>query len=349
MKPGPSQVLAHDLARDIMNPNVVPFKKGILGKDLVLQLLSGLYSGWPIVDERDAVIGVVTELDILGALIQGQELSQMRAESIMRIPAATVRENDSLMKVFETMLKGNLLRIPVVHDNRLLGLISRLDLLHRTTAPEASKVRTLPVCYWCQRSPVDDALNSRTGAWSELQYVLLKHGLSFEEVSLAPTYCPQCFKFVNFIMAGGDTSRLPMTAHEARKPRILVVDDDSSIRLLLEEVLNVWGFDVLTTPNGREGLNTIKHTSVDGILLDLDMPIMDGHTMLDELRWRGYHMPVIVMSGGTDKQGLRNLLDEGAQEFLVKPFDFPHLEKTCQQTFGIATRQVSEILTSSVA
>ena len=129
----------------------------------------------------------------------------------------------------------------------------------------------------------------------------------------------------------------------------MVVDDDGSIRLLIEEVLKVWGFDVVTAPNGRDGLNELKHTSVDGILLDLDMPIMDGHTMLDELRWRGYHMPVIVMSGSTDIQELRHLLDEGVQEFLVKPFDFPHLEKTCQETFGTAINHVSKIPTSSIA
>ena len=349
MKAGHSQILADVLANDLMNPNTIPFKKGILGKDLVLQLLSGLYSGWPVVDEYDEVIGIVTEVNILRALIQRQDLTQMKVEDIMKVPAATVNEDDPLRVVFETMMKENLLRMPVVRDRRFTGLITRLDLLHHTIARETSKVRSLPVCYWCERAPVDGALDSRTEAWCELQYVLFKHGLSFEDVRLAPTYCPQCSRLVDFIRANRDTSRLPMTASEPWKKRILVVDDEGSIRLLLEEVLKVWGFDVVTAPDGREGLNVLEHTPVDGILLDLDMPVMDGHTMLDEIRWRGYHMPVIVMSGGPDEQGLRNLLYEGAQEFLLKPFDFPHLEYTCKRTFSKVSCQVSENFTSFVA
>ena len=221
MKADHSQVLGHILAKDLMNPHAVPFEKGILGKDLVFQLLSGLYSGWPVVDEHHEVMGVVTELDVLKALIQGQALSEMKAESMMRVPAATVNEDAPLTVVLETMLKENLLRMPVVRDRQFTGLITRLDLLRHTIATETQKVCTLPVCYWCERVPEGDAQDSLKGAWSELSYVLLKHGLSFEEVRLAPTYCPRCFRLVNSIMANGDMRPLPTAAEEARKKRIL--------------------------------------------------------------------------------------------------------------------------------
>ena len=63
------------------------------------------------------------------------------------------------------------------------------------------------------------------------------------------------------------------------------------------------------------------------------MPTMDGRTMLDELRWAGYKLPVWVMSGGSDVQALRQLLDEGAQGFFVKPFRLQSLKESFDQTF----------------
>ncbi|MDH5698877.1 MAG: response regulator [Nitrospirota bacterium] len=104
------------------------------------------------------------------------------------------------------------------------------------------------------------------------------------------------------------------------RPCILVVEDDPSVAGLLNNVLGDWGFHVLVARNGREGLDIVGCRSVDGILLDMHMPIMNGRTMLDELRWLGYQMPVVMMSGGLDERALRQLLQEGAQAFFVKPF-----------------------------
>jgi len=58
---------------------------------------------------------------------------------------------------------------------------------------------------------------------------------------------------------------------------------------------------------------------VEGILLDMHTPMMDGRTMLDELHWAGHDKPVWVMAGESDIKMLRQLLDEGAQGFLIKP------------------------------
>ena len=80
-------------------------------------------------------------------------------------------------------------------------------------------------------------------------------------------------------------------------PSILIVDDDPSVLDMLHDALDLWGFDVFLAKNGREGLNVLARQKVDGILLDMDMPVMDGLTMLDELRWLGYPMPVVIMSG----------------------------------------------------
>jgi CheY-like chemotaxis protein len=116
-------------------------------------------------------------------------------------------------------------------------------------------------------------------------------------------------------------------------PCILVVEDNRSVAEMLEAAFRTWGYEVLVARNGQEGLAIVTAQSVDGIVLDLHMPIMDGRTMLDELRWARYHMPVWVMSGGSDIQTLRQLLDEGAEGCFIKPFSLQSLQQAFAQIF----------------
>ncbi|MDH5698695.1 MAG: response regulator [Nitrospirota bacterium] len=134
---------------------------------------------------------------------------------------------------------------------------------------------------------------------------------------------------------GLDTPDPTHTSLNIRKTRpcILVVEDDPTVSGLLENVLGDLGYHVHVARNGREGLDLVANHAVEGILLDMHMPVMDGRTMLDELRWLGYQMPVLVMSGGLDLLALRQLLNEGAQGFFLKPFNLQSLKQSCRQTF----------------
>jgi CheY-like chemotaxis protein len=99
-------------------------------------------------------------------------------------------------------------------------------------------------------------------------------------------------------------------------PSLLVVDDDPSVLEMLHDALDLWGFDVFLAKNGREGLHVLATQKVDGILVDMDMPVMDGLTMLDELRWLGYPTPVVIMSG------------------MSKPFSLAFLRDVCTTIFA---------------
>lgn len=116
-------------------------------------------------------------------------------------------------------------------------------------------------------------------------------------------------------------------------PSILVVDDDPAVLDMLHDALDFWGFDVFLAKNGEEGLHVLANQKVDGILLDMDMPVMDGLTMLDELRWLGYPMPVVIMSGGVKRLDQRQLVKEGAQAFMSKPFSLSFLRDVCATIF----------------
>jgi DNA-binding NtrC family response regulator len=115
-------------------------------------------------------------------------------------------------------------------------------------------------------------------------------------------------------------------------PCILVVEDDPSVAALLNTVLEDWGYHVCVARNGREGLDMVVNHTVEGILLDMHMPVMNGQTMLD-VRWLRYQMPVLAMSGGLDLPALRQLLREGAQGFFLKPFNLQSLKQSFRQIF----------------
>ena len=128
--------------------------------------------------------------------------------------------------------------------------------------------------------------------------------------------------------------RVQDSASTTLLPSILVVDDDPSVLEMLHDALDLWGFDVFLAKNGREGLHVLATQKVDGILVDMDMPVMDGMTMLDELRWLGYPTPVVIMSGGVKRMNQRQLVEEGAQAFMSKPFSLSFLREVCTTIFA---------------
>lgn len=115
--------------------------------------------------------------------------------------------------------------------------------------------------------------------------------------------------------------------------RILVVDDQETIILFLRDKLEKLGFEVATASNGLEGLEVLKAEYITGILLDLEMPIMDGLTMLNRLRQRSATLPVIVMSADPTRSTMIKAIEEGARDYLFKPISDYILKHKCLRLF----------------
>ena len=115
---------------------------------------------------------------------------------------------------------------------------------------------------------------------------------------------------------------------------ILVVDDDHDVSLMLKDRLTFLGFFVMTARNGAEAMAMLKILTVDGILLDIQMPEMDGITMLEQLGGQRPGMPVIVMTAELNKKKLIQAMELGANDYLVKPIDLDLLAKKCFTLFG---------------
>jgi CBS domain-containing protein len=124
-------------AGHVMNRRVTAATPRAIGRDLALQLLSGMYSGLPVVDGTGKPIGVVTEFDLLKGFREGQDLQTAKAAEIMSRTVVCAQEDDALDDVIAKMTEHHISRLPVVgEDGKFIGVIARSDILSRLIEPE---------------------------------------------------------------------------------------------------------------------------------------------------------------------------------------------------------------------
>jgi two-component system chemotaxis response regulator CheY len=116
--------------------------------------------------------------------------------------------------------------------------------------------------------------------------------------------------------------------------RILVVDDSAAIRKAIRRIIEPLGFTVDEAGDGQQALTyCVEWGTVDAVLLDIDMPVMDGLTFLRELRGlSGILQPVVIMC--TSHNAMANMeeaLALGANEYIMKPFDTEIVSSKLQQ------------------
>lgn len=104
--------------------------------------------------------------------------------------------------------------------------------------------------------------------------------------------------------------------------KILIIDDERSIRLLLENFLSK-NYEVVCKPDGLEALEWLEENLPDLVICDVQMPNMDGYQFLEKIRQRGYtkHTPVIMLSSVESSKERVKCYSLGAQDFLAKPFN----------------------------
>ncbi|HEY8491575.1 MAG TPA: response regulator [Dehalococcoidia bacterium] len=113
-------------------------------------------------------------------------------------------------------------------------------------------------------------------------------------------------------------------------PRILVVDDDPAIRVMLTDALGVEGWVVDSAEHGVAALAKVHQARPDVILLDLMMPVMDGWETVERLRHEGYDdIPVIVLTAAPMLSRIQRQFPHSP--VIGKPFDLPHLVAAVQE------------------
>lgn len=107
---------------------------------------------------------------------------------------------------------------------------------------------------------------------------------------------------------------------KTNKKKILIVDDDDNLRLVLIDKLNIFGFDAVGAGNGKEGLEKALKLHPDVVLLDIMMPVMNGWDMLKKLRedeW-GKKAKVIMLTVAEDSEAIARAVEGGSLAYLVK-------------------------------
>ena len=105
-------------------------------------------------------------------------------------------------------------------------------------------------------------------------------------------------------------------------PKILVIDDDAGVRRLVVDVLELEGFEVLTAEDGFAGLRAIEAHMPDCVVLDVMMPGLDGHGVLQRIRSGATrHLPVVMLTAAADDNQAWRAWTEGVDYFLSKPFE----------------------------
>ena len=100
--------------------------------------------------------------------------------------------------------------------------------------------------------------------------------------------------------------------------KVLVIDDEPTVRKLLGMVLSRDGYGVILADNGEKGLELYRLEHPDVILLDLRMPQPDGVAVLKEIRRLDLQQPVVVLTGDTDPETERQVRAIGVSEFIEK-------------------------------
>ena len=105
--------------------------------------------------------------------------------------------------------------------------------------------------------------------------------------------------------------------------RVLVIEDEPGIRNILRSSLEASGFEVVLADDGLRGIGVARRQRPDAIVLDLMMPVMDGHTVLDVLRAdeKTRYLPVVVLSALTQQTVKDRCHAQGVASFIAKPFD----------------------------
>ncbi len=116
-------------AKDVMTTGVVPVNQRATVRQVTARMVKERLFGFPVADNYERLVGVVTELDVIQALLDGLDPKQAVAQDVMTRQIPTVAADASILEVLRALNTDRITRVPVVHNGVMVGLISREDVL----------------------------------------------------------------------------------------------------------------------------------------------------------------------------------------------------------------------------
>jgi excisionase family DNA binding protein len=131
-----------------------------------------------------------------------------------------------------------------------------------------------------------------------------------------------------------DRPSVPSTPPRSARQRVLVVDDEASIRDLLSKTLALAEYDVDTAPDGTSALDRLRAVSYDLLIADLKMPGMDGLTLIRQAKRIKADLPVIIITGFSTESSAIEAVNLGVAGYLTKPFRVPQVLAAASKALG---------------
>ena len=123
------------VAGDIMTQPAVAASRTTMARDIAIQMFLGGFSGMPVTERDGTIIGLVTEFDVIRAVQEGKQVATTVAEAIMTRGVVIVDVDPPLQEVVDVLEKERFLRVPVTERGRLVGVVSRPDILRWLIEP----------------------------------------------------------------------------------------------------------------------------------------------------------------------------------------------------------------------
>ena len=101
---------------------------------------------------------------------------------------------------------------------------------------------------------------------------------------------------------------------------VLIVDDEAGVRELLGDALKIAGFETTIAADGMSALTAIRNRKPDLLIVDINMPLMDGFELIERLRSTGDNTPALMLSARADRIDVTRGLSLGADDYVTKPF-----------------------------
>lgn len=124
------------------------------------------------------------------------------------------------------------------------------------------------------------------------------------------------------------------TPARSERPRVLVADDEASIRELLAKTLALAEYDVDTAPDGRAAVERLRLGHYDLLIADLKMPGLDGLTLIREAKRLKADLPVIIITGFSTESSAIEAVNLGVAGYLTKPFRVPQVLAAAARALG---------------
>jgi two-component system response regulator PhoP len=127
--------------------------------------------------------------------------------------------------------------------------------------------------------------------------------------------------------------------------RLLLIEDDAALRLTLARQLEADGYRVDQARDGEEGLFLAREYPVDLVIVDLGLPKLNGLTIVQCMRQEGSALPILILTARSSWQDKVVGLEAGADDYLVKPFEYPELAARLKALLRRSLKTASDVLT----